>query len=154
MTTKAIDDFAGKYRFMSNFSRHTIMFRGVFCPTVEHLFQASKTNDPAQALLVMNATGPGEAKRLGRRVSLRGDWEKIKERVMWSGLVAKFSQHHDIRMALLATGEVELIEGNTWHDNYWGDCYCGKLIECINTTGKNRLGEQLMMLREALSAMA
>jgi ribA/ribD-fused uncharacterized protein len=95
------------------------------------------------------AYGPGEAKRIGRAVTLRPDWEAVKDRVMWTGLVAKFSQHRDIRQLLVGTGLAILIEGNYWHDNYWGDCVCER---CSEIPGKNMLGEELMMLREAYSA--
>ena len=44
------------------------------------------------------------------------------------------------------TGDAELIEGNTWHDNYWGVCSCSK----CNGRGKNRLGKLLMKVREEL----
>jgi predicted NAD-dependent protein-ADP-ribosyltransferase YbiA (DUF1768 family) len=43
-----------------------------------------------------------------------------------------------------------MIEGNWWHDNFWGDCYCnnksGKHPECLKP-GLNKLGLLLMNLR-------
>jgi len=48
---------------------------------------------------------------------------------------------------LLATLDAELIEGNAWHDNFWGDCFCEK---CRDIEGLNVLGNILMRIREEL----
>ena len=45
---------------------------------------------------------------------------------------------------LLATGGEELIEGNWWHDNFFGVCTCGP----CDGKGKNNLGKILMRVRE------
>ena len=44
----------------------------------------------------------------------------------------------------LATGGAVLVEGNTWHDNYWGCCTCSR---CAGRRGRNNLGRLLMKLR-------
>ena len=59
----------------------------------------------------------------------------------------KFKQNADLANKLLATGDSELIEGNRWHDNVWGDCECSR---CINRPGRNLLGKALMEVREVL----
>lgn len=38
----------------------------------------------------------------------------------------------------------EIVEGNYWHDNYWGNCTCDK---CKNIEGQNKLGKILMKIR-------
>ena len=48
---------------------------------------------------------------------------------------------------LLSTKDRELIEGNFWHDNFWGDCSCKK---CQDIEGGNRLGKLLMEIREVV----
>jgi len=60
----------------------------------------------------------------------------------------KFAQNPDLRKKLLATGTEELVEGNTWHDNYWGDCSCP---ECKNIKGRNQLGITLMRVRKEMT---
>ena len=45
-------------------------------------------------------------------------------------------------------GIILLIEGNTWHDNYWGDCSCNR---CKSKSGENMLGILLMELRDKLN---
>ena len=92
---------------------------------------------------------PSDAKKAGRNLKLRSDWEEIKDRVMYDVCRAKFTMNDSLRLAdrLLATGDEELVEGNTWHDNYWGDCHCEK---CKDIPGRNQLGKTLMKLREKL----
>lgn len=83
----------------------------------------------------------GEAKKLGRTVVLRPDWNEVKVSIMRNVLALKFRQNPDLREKLLATGEAELIEGNHWKDTFWGVC---------NGVGENWLGKLLMELREEL----
>ena len=141
-----ITSFEGEYEFLSNFYNSPIEHNGLIYPTNEHFFQAMKTVNPIERQAIAEADTPGKAKRMGRRVSLRGDWEIIKTDVMKLGLKIKFS-NPELRSKLLATESKILIEGNTWHDNTWGNCTCEK---CQNITGKNLLGQCLMELREEL----
>ena len=96
---------------------------------------------------------PGDAKHLGAKAPLREDWYKIKESVMRKALTYKFSQNLDIAKKLVSTDGFMLIEGNTWHDNFWGNCTCceagGSLKTCLNP-GLNRLGYALMSVRNEL----
>ena len=84
---------------------------------------------------------PSSAKRKGRRVKLRDDWEEVKDQIMYEIVLNKFSQNEELRKKLIATGDEYLEEGNTWHDTYWGVC---------NGKGKNKLGKILMQVREEL----
>ena len=135
--------FENEFEFLSNFSKSEIILDGIIYPTVEHFFQAMKTKDPIQRAEIAAAPTPGKAKRLGRQVQLRSDWEEIKEQVMEDGLRLKFADP-ELKAKLLATGDKYLEEGNTWHDNYWGVCYC---VNCQDIMGKNHLGKLLMKLR-------
>lgn len=144
---KKIDSFEGKYYFLSNFSNSYVYDGlGIEYPTVEHYFQAAKTLDFDTRLKIAAAPTPGKAKRLGRHVNLRSDWNMIKTDVMRSALRIKFSQP-SLRDKLLETGDAWLEEGNTWCDNIWGNCKCEK---CKNIVGENRLGRLLMEIREEL----
>lgn len=138
-----IDCFDKEWAFLSNFYESEIEFEGIVYPTNEHFFQAMKTLDVDERRAIANALTPGKAKRMGRRVTLRPDWEEVKEEVMFLGLCLKFA---DDQLAdwLLETGDEELIEGTTWHDNEWGNCTCSK---CKNIPGKNKLGKLLMKVR-------
>lgn len=147
-----IDNFSEKYAFLSNFyptDGILINIDGqewVYCDTVEHAFQASKTNIPELRKKIALAKTPGKAKRLGRKVPLKYDWEESKVGIMQQFLMQKFA-NPELREKLLATGDEELIEGNTWHDNFYGDCHCDK---CKDISGKNMLGKLLMQERDRI----
>ena len=81
---------------------------------------------------------PSDAKRLGRRVRLRNDWEDVKDKVMYDICIAKFMQNKNLAQLLIETGDATLIEGNTWGDRVWGVC---------DGVGENRLGKILMQIR-------
>lgn len=114
-----IDKFAGKYRFLSNFYSVEVEYEGVKYSSTEHAFQAAKTLDLGHRRRVRTASSPAQAKRLGRQVSLRPDWEQMKDAIMLDLNRQKFKGSH-LRKKLLDTGDAQLIEGNTWGDRYWG----------------------------------
>lgn len=130
--------FTGDYEFLSNFypSRIT-MPDGIDYDTVEAAFQAHKTHDLEMRRAVAFQQTPRLAKRLGRSLQLRDDWEQIKIQVMAECLRKKFSIP-ELRTELLNTFPAELVEGNTWGDTYWGVC---------KGVGENHLGKLLMTLR-------
>lgn len=137
-----ICSFEGPYRFLSNFYPVEIESFGDLFPTVEHAFQAYKTTDTLERLEILRAPTPGIAKRLGRQVTLRPDWDQLKLIVMENLVWQKFEFRGDLRDKLLATGSLKLIEGNHWNDTYWGVCR-GK--------GENHLGRILMRVRASLA---
>lgn len=135
-----IDKFDGDYAFLSNFYYSPFMFQGRQYPTVEHFFQAHKAKTYEDFISVLMEPTPKGAKQVGRKIKMREDWETVKDTIMLEGLRAKFSIK-GLREKLLATGDEELIEGNHWHDTYWGVC---------NGIGKNKLGKMLMQVREEI----
>lgn len=135
-----IDKFDGDYAFLSNFYYSPFMFQGRQYPTVEHFFQAHKAKTYEDFISVLVEPTPKGAKQVGRKIKMREDWETVKDTIMLEGLRAKFSIK-GLREKLLATGDEELIEGNHWHDTYWGVC---------NGIGKNKLGKMLMQVREEI----
>jgi ribA/ribD-fused uncharacterized protein len=141
-----ISAFENEYAFLSNFYDSPITIDNITYPTVEHFFQAMKCLHINDRKWIVSAPTPGVAKRIGRMLALRSDWESIKEDVMYRGLKAKFADKKFAEQ-LLDTGDAELIEGNWWHDNIWGDCRCDK---CAGIPGQNRLGKLLMKVREEL----
>ncbi len=141
-----IVEFDGEYAFLSNFYDSPIFYESITYPTNEHFFQAMKTLDIETRKAIAAAPTPGAAKRMGRHVSLRPDWERVKVDVMRTGLMLKFTDA-ELAEKLLATGDEELVEGNWWHDNTWGNCHC---TECSRKGGRNLLGMLLMELRKEL----
>lgn|SRR3990167_817544 len=150
-----ISDFRGPYQWLSNFYLAMVEYEGNYYPSTEHAFQATKALSVELRLPFMTVSQQGliaptqlvrmmtcaEAKKAGRRLSLRHDWDKVKLDVMHAVLWSKFTLHEDLKKKLLATGDEELIEGNTWGDRYWGVC---------NGVGENHLGRLLMELRVQL----
>ena len=142
-----ITEFDGKYAFLSNFFYAPFVYDGIIYPTNEHFFQAMKTLDQEKRKQIAEAKTPGAAKRMGRQVQLREDWEDVKYTVMRVGVERKFDAHPELASKLIATSDCILIEGNSWHDNTWGSCFCPK---CAAIAGKNWLGEILMERRKEL----
>ncbi|KKN70547.1 hypothetical protein LCGC14_0429780 [marine sediment metagenome] len=137
-----IGPFRGKYRFLSNFWSCSVLYEGITYPSAEHAYQAAKTIDPQQRLLIsQNCPTPGDAKRMGRTLTLRKDWDTMKLLVMKNVVRCKFTQNQTLRNKLILTGSEELIEVNTWRDIFWG-IYQGK--------GQNHLGKLLMLVRSEL----
>jgi len=139
---EAIERFTGEFTFLSNFHPCEIALGGLAYPSVEHAFQAAKTNDPAERDRIRRAPTPGQAKRLGRRATLRPGWERERLQVMRVLVLQKFTRHPELREQLLATRGRELIEGNDWGDRYWGVC---------GGAGQNQLGHILMEVRAYLA---
>ena len=146
--------FDGEYAFLSNFYDSPIEFitvdgKKMIAPTVEHAFQAEKAMFSQEQEAIINAATPGKAKRLGRHVLLRPDWEDVKDEAMEEFVSRKF-QIPELRDKLLATGDANLVEGNTWHDSVWGICTCPKCINNPNIKGQNKLGKILMKVRDSI----
>ena len=137
------DDF-GQF---SNFAPFPIALDGERWPTTEHYFQSMKFDDPAYKLKIRRANSPTEAAKLGRdrKQKMRRDWESVKVGIMRDALMAKFTQHEELRMLLLSTGDAKIVE-HTASDAFWGDGGDG--------AGKNMLGQVLMQVRESLRTAA
>ena len=135
--------FRGKYRFLSNFYPCKIIAWGVEYPTAEHVYVATKTQDKQIRKNIANIDTPGNAKRFGRTIDTYYDWETTKVMYMRKILQRKFA--NEWLMKKLRAIEEEIIEHNTWHDNYWGACICDK---CARKKKKNMLGKLLMEIRD------
>lgn len=140
MNINKIDIFEGEYRFLSNFYPVDVKYEGKKFPSVEHAYQAAKTKVPEEISKIRTCGTPFMAKKLGKKVTLRKDWESIKVQVM-TDLVRQKFQIQFFKDLLLATNELKIEEGNTWGDTFWGVCG-GK--------GKNFLGKILMDIRKEL----
>ncbi len=137
-----INFFREEYAFLSNFFSTEVRYGGLTYQNAEAAFQAQKCMSEEEKLPFTDMN-PGRAKSLGRRVSLRPDWEEVKVGLMEEIVRAKFTQNPQLADQLLATGNKKLIEGNTWNDIFWGvDLRTGK--------GQNHLGILLMKIREEL----
>lgn len=141
-----IKNFSGKYDFLSNFYPCSIVYNGYPYTSVEAAFQSEKCADPRDCVQFTELSAR-DAKRLGRKVELREDWEERKLDVMWELLCIKFLNYPELLAKLLQTDIAFLVEGNTWHDNFWGTCSCER---CSRRPGANKLGRLLMSLRNTM----
>ena len=134
---------ADPYGEFSNFAAYPISIGKKHWPTSEHYFQAMKFRDTADQEEIRKANSPMLAARMGRdrKRTLRRDWESAKVNVMREAVTAKFTQHEELKVLLLETGDAKLIE-HTTNDHFWGDGGDGK--------GKNMLGQILMDVRTKL----
>jgi hypothetical protein len=137
---KTIDRFSDAYRWLSNFWPCKVEYEGVIYPSVENAYHAAKTTD-IEARKKFETISAKEAKKEGRKVSLRPDWEETKVETMWKLVMSKFSNDENLMWKLIMTHDTQLVEGNTWGDTFWGVCF-GK--------GRNELGRILMAVRHDL----
>lgn len=134
-----IREFNGEHRWLSNFAPCKIMLDGEEYDSVENAYQASKTLNHSERMKFKNIT-PGQAKRLGRKITIRDDWSKVKLSVMYSLLIQKYA-NPPYKNMLIETGYIRIEEGNLWNDTFWGVCLeTGK--------GQNNLGKMIMEIRK------
>lgn len=141
-----INKFSGKYRFLSNFYLCDIeVYEDEIYPSTEHAYQALKFSSKNIRKLFMDKNlSPGDAKKLGRYYPMSENWDDYKLGVMYAVNIYKFTFHPQLKQSLIDTGDQELVEGNTWGDQYWGTC---------NNVGKNHLGKILMRIREDIKTI-
>lgn len=135
-----INNFRGEYSFLSNFYNSPVEYQGITYRNNEAAFQSAKSLN-LDIRKTFSNLDPSQAKRKGRHIALRPDWENVKFDIMYEICKAKFSQNKTLKDKLLNTRNEYLEEGNTWGDKIWGT---------INGEGQNNLGKILMRVREEL----
>lgn len=141
-TDNGIVSFIEEYHFLSNFYKIPVQYGGLIYQNTEAAFQAQKCENPEDMKEFCDLS-PNLAKRAGRRVKLRKDWETVKFGLMEEIVRAKFVQNKELAEKLIQTGDILLIEGNTWGDYIWG-------VDLRTNKGENHLGKTLMKVRSEL----
>lgn len=135
--------FQGETLFLSNFYEGLpFLWRGLTYRSAEAAFQSAKCMTEAERETFCRMS-PERAKWKGRSVNLRTDWEQVKDGIMYEIVREKFTQDAELAKRLKATGDCELVEGNTWGDRYWG-------VDLRAMKGQNKLGKILMRVRDGL----
>lgn len=150
--------FQGKYECLSNFYTHELI--SIRLPfnkpysyeftsnNIETLFQAAKTLDLNEIKSIVACHTPGQAKKLGRKVKLRTDWEEIKEKVMLELLILKLQVCKTFFNTLIETDSNKyIVEMNYWNDREWG-------VSNKDFNGNNKLGKLLMKIRRLYNTKA
>ena len=145
MSDTRIESFDGQYRFLSNFWAVPIRVHPREFNSLESAYQSQKMAKDADKSRFMGL-GASAAKKLGQELPMRKDWNAVKIDTMLNLLHQKFSRP-GMGNLLRETGDAYLLEGNYWHDNFWGSCTCKR---CGNK-GQNMLGKLLMQVRSEIS---
>lgn len=133
--------FMGDYRWLSNFERCDIHYKGLNYKSVESAWQAQRAED-SKVKYIFTRLESREAKHLGSSLISSDEWEKHKYEYLKEILNYKFHLHQ-FKWKLIDTGEMKLI--NT---NHWGDTVLG--IDASTGKGENLLGKFIMEIRENL----
>lgn len=140
-----INEFRGSYAFLSNFYVYKFKHNGIEFRSSEHAYQWEKAETELDKSRILRALTPFRAKEIGHSIKINiKKWDSVKLIIMESILISKFSDVH-LCIKLIDTKPYELIEGNRWHDNFWGICYCQN---CIFRVQDNNLGKLLMKIRD------
>lgn len=132
---KTIDNFRDPdYTFLMNSYPVDVEFDGTTYSTLEHAFQAAKTDDAYNRAKIKLTTSARKAKKIGRSVTLRAGWDDERVGVMKELLTAKFKDAELCKL-LLATKDAKLVAGG---DPFWGETH---------GQGENHLGNLLMEVR-------
>jgi len=154
MSEKTLWNWQDEYEFLRNDFSAEVQFNGITFPTVEHAFQAAKSQDlNAKLKFTEEFLTPREAKEMGRTLDLRPDWDEVRDVIMMILVRVKFFDNEDLGTKLLETGTANLVMGFSTPSKY--DAYWGALItECDSNPivdGDNRLGRILMDVRQELA---
>lgn len=137
------------YGAFSNLYRRPVELDGVVYPTSEHAYQAGKARKPAVREWLMSAPSPALLAMAAHGLyywDIAPGWSTTKFDRMRRVLMAKFTQHDDLKELLLGTGNARLVESATVDNEVnrlWGE---------VNGEGRNMLGTLLMEVRQELRA--
>lgn len=135
--------FRDEYYFLSNKYPCKVKFRDYEFKCAESAYQAYKNE--AFAFRFVNFDGD-RSKQESKLVELPFDWNNKKIKLMKEVVYSKFSQNEELKQKLINM-DIDIVEDNNWHDNFWGNCNCDK---CKNIVHLNYLGKILMDVREIL----
>lgn len=139
---EAIESFSGDNRWLSNFWPCRVTLDGLEFDSVEAAYVAAKTMDIGIRHEIKMLSSAGKCKRFGRSMAVRDDWDRVKVLVMKGLLQQKFAANTDLGRNLQSTGNKQIIEGNSWGDEFWG---------VSDGKGLNTLGLLIMEIRSALT---
>lgn len=135
------------YGGFSNLYRRALVFEGCEFPSAEHAYQAGKARKASVRDWLLSAPTPAHVAMAAHGLyswDVVPNWATTKCDRMKQVLLAKFTQHQDLRELLLSTGTATLVEEgrvNNAVNRFWGR---------VNGQGQNQLGVLLMEVRAEL----
>lgn len=135
-----IAGFQGDYRWLSNFERCEILYKGIRYQSTEAAYQAQKTMN-IKARTVFSKLNARDSKTFGSVINVRPDWHDVSIGVMEDVCRIKFNLPQ-FKSKLVDTGDMEIIESNHWGDTFWGEC---------DGVGQNKLGKVIMKIRDEIN---
>lgn len=135
-----ITKFRGDYNFLSTMYECDIRWLDLDFDCLESAIAASMTldRDIQELIATMEVE---KVQQLSKVFDVRDDWDDIKIPVVTKLTEIKFTSNIGLYNRLLATGGMEIIEGNDFYETFWGMC---------NGEGRNEYGKILMRLRRDL----
>jgi ribA/ribD-fused uncharacterized protein len=136
------------YGVLSNLFRRAMRFEDREFDCAERAYQYGKARKPAVRDWLMAAPSPSLLAMAAHGLyswDVTPGWSSTKVDRMRAVVLAKFTQHDDLRELLLATGDARLVEYTTTDNDtnrFWGE---------VNGVGKNMQGVILMDTRTILS---
>lgn len=143
--------------YLSNWYPCRFTVDGVEFSSMEQFMMYKKAvyfGDKAVADKILATNDVAEIKALGRQVSNYNEryWNGVRQIVVFTGLLAKFTQNDDLKAQLAATGDAVLAECAV-RDTIWGIGLSMKAPDRFHVEkwrGQNLLGYALMMVRERM----
>lgn len=136
-----------KYACFNNSYEAPVMYDCITYKSSEAALQAQKTFEITERMEFAKLSAD-EARKKGKSIKLRDDWQDIKYDVMCNILYVKFKQNKGLMDILLETGSEPLVADMSHiHDMEWGTCFCRK----HGGKGKNLLGKALEEVRSKLA---
>lgn len=159
-TSNEVHVFGGttsRFCKFSNYFQRDFVYEHRLYKSAEQAFQCKKArcaNDTKKCREIMFSSSPDMHKQLGERVTGLNvaDWNENKISYMKDILMAKFTQHVDLKGALLDTGNKIIAEANA-RDQFYAIGLPLTSDQALNQgawTGQNKLGELLMQIRDEL----
>ena len=157
MTVVCFHNPSEEIGYLSNWYPCRFTVEGVDFSSMEQYMMYKKAvyfGDKAVAAQILATDDVAEIKALGRLVANYSEryWNGIRQIVVFTGLLAKFTQNDDLKAQLSATKDSVLAECAV-RDTIWGIGLSMKdpdRLDIDKWKGQNLLGYALMMVRERL----
>ena len=140
--------FRREFKFLCNFYKTECIYDDIKFDYTENAYQTAKIKNKEDRLKYQHSL-PYNCKKIGNKIKIDIDeWNKNKVEIMSKCIKSKFDLNNLIMIKLLMTYGIELIEGNTWNDKFWGkEKLDKKIIDGKLGEGENMMGKILMNYR-------